>query len=70
MTAWLLSIVGVVFLSVMIDVVAPSGKMNGIIKTMFAIILIYVVMTPVIKLLKSGNVSDFVMLGNTLGKGV
>lgn len=70
MTAWLLSIVGVVFLGVMIDVIAPTGKMNGIIKTMFAIILIYVVMTPIIKLLKSGDISDFVILGNTLRKSI
>lgn len=63
MTSWLLSIVGVVFLGVMIDVIAPSGKTNSIIKTMFAIMLIYVVLSPIIKLIGSDELSDWIDLG-------
>jgi len=52
MTAWLLSIVGVVFLGVMVDIISPSGKTNAFIKSIFAIFLIYVVISPIIKLVK------------------
>lgn len=63
MTSWLLSIVGVVFLGVMIDVIAPSGKTNSIIKTMFAIMLIYVVLSPIISLIGTGDLNDWIDLG-------
>ena len=55
MTAWLLSIVGVVFLGVMVDIISPSGKTGGFIKSMFAIFLVYVVITPIVKLAKNGE---------------
>ncbi len=52
MTSWLLSIVGVVFVGVMVDIISPSGKTNAFIKSIFAIFLIYVVISPLIKLVK------------------
>lgn len=55
MTAWLLSIVGIVFLGVMVDIIAPSGKTNAFIKSIFAIFLIYVVITPIVKYIKKGE---------------
>lgn len=55
MTAWLLSIVGIVFLGVMVDIIAPSGKTNTFIKSIFAIFLIYVVITPIVKYIKKGE---------------
>ena len=59
MTVWLLSIVGIVFLGVMVDVVAPSGKTNAFIRSMFAVFLIYVVIAPVVKYFKSASQVDF-----------
>lgn len=58
MTAWILSIVGVVFLSVMTDVISPEGKTNAFIKSIFAIIFMYVILTPVIKLFNEKNLMD------------
>lgn len=55
MTAWLLSIVGIVFLGVMVDIISPSGKTNAFIKSIFAIFLIYVVITPIVKYIKNGE---------------
>lgn len=55
MTAWLLSIVGIVFLGVMVDIISPSGKTNAFIKSIFAIFLIYVVVSPVVKYIKGGE---------------
>lgn len=55
MTAWLLSIVGIVFLGVMVDIISPSGKTNAFIKSIFAIFLIYVVITPIVKYIKKGE---------------
>lgn len=51
MTAWLLSIVGVVFLGVLVDIIAPNGKTNTVIKCVFGIFVLVVMATPIIKLL-------------------
>ena len=75
MTAWLLSIVGVVFLGVMVDIISPSGKTGGFIKSMFAIFLIYVVITPIVKLAKNGEFKinedyNFKIIESDLNEGV
>lgn len=50
MSAWILSIVGVCFIGVIFDVIVPEGKTNGFIKSMFAIFLLFVVVSPLPKL--------------------
>lgn len=52
MTAWIVSIVGIVFLGVLVDVVAPNGKTNTIIKCVFGIFTLVVMISPVISLFK------------------
>jgi len=46
MTKWLLSIVGVAFLSVMLDIIYPNGKTNAFCKSMFAIMAVCVMISP------------------------
>ena len=69
MNGWILGIIGVVFLGVLIDIVAPEGKTNSFIKSIFALVFLYVLMNPIFTLLKNqdfidishffqGNISD------------
>ena len=51
--SWLISIVGVVFLGVMVDIITPEGKTNNFIKSIFAIIVFYIIVTPIINLFDS-----------------
>ncbi len=52
MTSWIVSIVGVVFLGVMVDMIAPNGKTNTIIKCVFGIFTLAVMISPILTLLK------------------
>jgi len=59
MKAWILSIVGIMFIGVIIEIIMPEGKTNTFIKSMFAIVFMYVVMSPIINLIKDANFIDF-----------
>lgn len=48
--SWVLGVVGVVILSVLVDIVLPEGQMNKYIKGIFAILLIYMLLSPVVAL--------------------
>ena len=64
-SVYLLSIVGVVFLSVFIDIVLPNGNINKYIKSVMSLIVVFVLISPLPKLFKNGvdfsyeNESDF-----------
>ena len=59
MRAWILSIIGVVFIGIMLEVISPEGKTNAFIKSIFAIVFMYVVITPIINLIKNQDKIDF-----------
>lgn len=59
MSGWLLGIVGVVSLGVLIELLLPEGENSKYIKGIFAVIVIFVIVSPLPKLLKGGNVSWF-----------
>lgn len=52
MTAWILSIVGIVFVGVLFDLICPEGKMSTFIKSVFAIMTLFVIIRPIPKWLK------------------
>ncbi len=54
MKAWILSIVGVVFLGVMVDIISPEGKTNSFIKSIFALVLLYVIVQPLLAVITKG----------------
>lgn len=54
MSAWLLSIVGVVALGVLIEIIMPEGEHSKYIKGIFSLVVIFVIVSPFPKLL-SGN---------------
>lgn len=48
--SWLLALTGVILLSVLVDVLLPSGQTNKFIKGIFSILIIFVILTPILKL--------------------
>lgn len=50
-SSWILSIAGVVVLSILFDLFLPDGKLNSYIKTIFNFVIIIVVITPIPELL-------------------
>ena len=63
MGGYLLSILGVVILGVAIDVILPSGSTSKYISGIFAIIVMFVIISPVLSWVKSGyNIQDYFTL--------
>ena len=49
--AWALSIVGVVLIGLLIDIVMPEGQTNKYVKSVFAVMTVFVIAAPLPKLL-------------------
>lgn len=58
MGAWLLKIVGIVFLGVMIDILYPNGNTNKFCKGIFSLITLFVIISPIFNL-NIDNVQSF-----------
>ena len=58
---WLLGVVGVVLLGVMADVLLPRGQMSKYVKGIFAVLLIFVLLTPVVSFFRQDmRLSDLI----------
>ena len=44
---WIISVVGVILLSVLTDVLLPEGQMNKYVKGIFSILLVFVIIAPI-----------------------
>lgn len=49
--SWLLSIVGIVLIGILIDVILPTGQISKYIKGIFAIISVFIIISPIPKIL-------------------
>jgi len=59
-STWILSISGVVLLGVLVDVILPEGQTNKYLKSIFAFLIIFTIISPLPKLLNSDvSVYDF-----------
>ena len=65
MSTWILSIVGMAFLGVMIDVVSPSGAINKFIKSIFSVLVLFVLVSPIKNLLIKSKI-DINQVSNEL----
>ena len=54
MKEWIMSITGIIVFGVLLDVVLPHGKTAKYIKGIFAVLVVYVIVSPLPKLVKSG----------------
>lgn len=60
LSSWILSIAGIVLLSVIIELILPNGAMNKYIKSIFGFIIMLVILTPIPKLLNQNiDISSF-----------
>ncbi|MDR2091560.1 MAG: stage III sporulation protein AF [Clostridiales bacterium] len=54
MLSWIISIAGVMVLTVLLDIILPDGQTNKYIKGIFSVVVITVVIAPVAGFLKGG----------------
>ena len=52
-SSWILSIVGIILLGVLVDLILPDGQTSKYIKSIFSIIVIFVIITPLVQLKNS-----------------
>ncbi len=57
MSAWLLSVLGVIFLAVLLDILYPSGKTNAFCKSIFGLFAIVIMISPILKLKNIDNIN-------------
>lgn len=54
---WVLSIVGIIILSILVDLILPSGSMSKFIKSIFGYLVIVVILSPVFSFFSGKNFS-------------
>lgn len=59
MQGWIISVVCAIVLGVLIEIVLPNGKVAKYVKGTFALVVIFVIVAPLPKLLKSEWTFDF-----------
>ncbi|MBR4745754.1 MAG: hypothetical protein IK070_03510 [Clostridia bacterium] len=60
MKAWIFSVCGIVFLGLMVDVISPNGKTNTFIKSIFSLIFLFVLASPLVKIVNTKiNFSEY-----------
>lgn len=52
---WILSIAGVIVLSVVVDLVMPNGSTSKFIKNIFAFVIVIVIISPIVSFLSNKN---------------
>lgn len=66
-STWILSVAGIICVSVLIEFIMPEGQMNKYIKSIFSFVIILVIILPLPKLFKKQNsISVFDYDGITL----
>lgn len=58
-SVYILSVAGVVILTVLVEIVLPSGKMNKYVKGILAVFMVFVIVNPIINFVKKGINFDF-----------
>lgn len=54
-SSWILSVAGIICVSVLIEFIMPDGQMNKYIKSIFSFVIILVIILPLPKLFKKQN---------------
>ena len=61
MSGYLITLLGVILLGVLVDIILPSGSTSKYISGMFAIFVIFVIITPIINWVKSDyKLTDYI----------
>lgn len=65
MQSYILSLLGIVLVSVLVEIILPSGQTTKYIKSIFSIFVVYVLINPVINILKQDfDLSKYVQQGS------
>lgn len=65
LSAWVLSIAGIIVLCVLVELIMPSGQMNKYIKGILSFMVVFVIVMPIPKLLNLKiDFNDFLNYGN------
>lgn len=62
MKGWLLSLAGIAFLGVLVDILSPNKSLNKFTKSIFAVFLLFVIVSPIKNILQSEL--DFLNINN------
>ena len=57
-SSWILSIAGIICLSVLLELVLPDGQLNKYVKNIFSFVIIWVVIFPIPSLLKNVTIDQ------------
>ena len=68
-SAWVLSIVGIVILTLIVDIILPEGQTNKYIKSVFAVITVFVIALPIPSLF-NGDIDIGGVLKNEQAGGI
>ncbi len=52
-SSWIISIAGIICISVIVELILPEGQMNRYIKSVFSFIIVLIIILPIPKLLKT-----------------
>lgn len=65
MQSYILSVLGIVLVSVLIEIILPSGQTAKYIKSVFSIFVVYVLISPVLTMIKKDyDITKYVQQGN------
>ena len=59
MSSWILSIIGIVFISIIMEIILPNGKTNNFIKSIFSIFLLLIFISPIKELINKFSYKTF-----------
>lgn len=59
MLSWILSVVGIVFISIIMEIILPNGKTNNFIKSIFSIFLLFIFISPIKEIINKFNTETF-----------
>lgn len=59
MSSWILSIVGIVFMGIIIDIISPNGKTNKFIKGIFSIFMLFTFLSPIKSIINNFSNTTF-----------
>lgn len=65
MQSYILSVLGIVLVSVLIEIILPSGQTAKYIKSVFSIFVVYVLISPILSMIKKDyDITKYLQQGN------
>ena len=62
MQGYILAMLGIVVISVLVEIILPSGQTSKYIKSILAVFIVYIIVNPIITFLKSDFASSSISI--------